>query len=89
VKMLCRVFAGRRIATAHMAASQTLAQRHPSSAFLQAFLAGEWHGRRRKIGFGKVLKMFTWLVHTFSPLDLSFVSFRFASKSSIYEKVVG
>jgi hypothetical protein len=79
VEMFGRVFAGRRVATAHMAASHALAQRHPASALFQAFFAGEWQGRRRKVGLGKMLQMFTWLAHTFAPLDLGLDGFRFAS----------
>jgi len=72
VEMSGSVFAGRRVATAHVTAGQTLAQRRPLSAFFQAFFAGEWHGRRRKVGLGKILEMITWLVHTFFPFELEF-----------------
>jgi hypothetical protein len=83
VEMLRRMFAGRRIATAHMAAGHALAQRHPRGAFFQAFFAGDWHARTRKVRSGEVLKMFAWLAHTFSPLNLGLDGFRFASNCSM------
>src|SRR5215467_7672282 len=70
VEMLCRVFAGRRVATAHVATGQALTQRNPPGAFFQAFFAGDWHTRRRKVGLAQVLKMFAWRVHTFCSLTL-------------------
>src|SRR5262249_37346051 len=83
VEMLCRVFAGRRVATAHVATGHALTQRNPPGAFFQAFFAGDWHARRRKVGLTQVLKMFAWLVHTFCPLTLVLDCFRFASNCSI------
>src|ERR1700722_2670031 len=88
VVMSCGVFAGRRVATAHVTAGHTLAQRNPPSAYFEALFAGVWHGRRGKVGLAKILKMFTLLVHKFSSLNLGLGSFRFASNCSIQGKVV-
>ena len=78
VEMPGGVFAGRRVATADVATGQALTQRNPLGAFLQAFFAGDRRARRRKVGLGEVLEMFTWLVHTLSPLALGLDGFRFA-----------
>lgn len=78
-EMLCRVFAGRRVATAHVATGHALTQRNPPGAFFQAFFAGHWHARRRKVALAQVLKVFAWLVHTFCPLTLGLYRFGLVS----------
>ena len=59
VEMLCGVFSWRRIATADVTAGHALAQMYPPSSLFEAFLAGIGRSRRWKIGFRKILEMFT------------------------------
>ena len=68
MEMLCGVFSWRGIATADVAAGHTLAQVYPPSTFFKAFFAGIRSARRRKIGFSKIIEMFTWFIHRFIGL---------------------
>jgi hypothetical protein len=68
VEMHRRVFAGRRVATAHVTALHAFPQRNPGRTFFQTFLASDGLAKRLKVSLRNVLKMLTWLVHTFSPL---------------------
>ncbi len=69
VKMPGRVFTGRRVATADIAAGLALAQRNPLRAFFQAVFTDEGHGRRRKVGRGQVFEMITWAGSYLSSFD--------------------
>src|SRR5262249_29259558 len=60
-----RVFAGRRIAAAHVAARLALPQLHPTRSLTYAFLARAGGVGRWKCSDGQPSKMFTWQGHGF------------------------
>src|SRR5262245_32851661 len=63
VEVLCRVLAGRGVATADMAARLALPELDPARAFFQALLPGARRSRRREVSRGHVLQGFTRLRH--------------------------
>src|SRR5262249_31897591 len=63
MKVPGRVFAGRRIAAAHVAARLALPQFHPTRSLAQALLARAGGFGRWKSRGGQPSKMFTWLGH--------------------------
>ena len=46
---------------------------------LVIFFAGVWRPRRREAGLGKMIEMFTWSIHTFTPwLNVTWFQIGFA-----------
>src|SRR4051812_5469500 len=66
VEMPSGVLAWRGVAAADVAAGHALVQRYPLSTFFQAFFAGVWRPRRRKIGFSEIFEMCIWFIHSFN-----------------------
>ena len=63
MEVLCRVFAGRGVAAADMAARLALPELDPARAFVQALLTGPRRSRRWEVGHGQVLPVFTRFRH--------------------------
>src|SRR6516164_9643882 len=63
MEVLGRVLTGRGVAAADMAARLARPEFDPARAFFQALLTGARRSRRREVGRGEVLQVFTRLRH--------------------------